>query len=48
MAADIVITTQYTDYMYRIQPGSILTSKNAKHRSESEDLIIDKFLTMIS
>lgn len=48
MAANIVITTQYTDYMYRIRPGSILTSKNAKHRSESEDLIIDKFLTMIS
>lgn len=48
MAANIVITTQYTDYMYRIRPGSILTSNNAKHMSESENLIIDKFLTMIS
>lgn len=48
MAANIVITTQYTDYMYRIRPGSILTSNNAKRMSESEDLIIDNFLTMIS
>lgn len=48
MAAGVVITTQYTDYMYRIRSGSILTSNNAKRMSQSEDLIIDKFITMIS
>lgn len=47
LAAHTVITTDYTDYMYRIRPGSILTSNNAKRMSESEDLIVDKFLNMI-
>lgn len=47
LAARTVITTNYTDYMYRIRPGSILTSNNAKRMSESEDLIVDKFLNMI-
>ena len=43
-----VLTTDYTDYQYRIRPGSILTSNNAKRMSESEEIIIKKFINELS
>jgi glycosyltransferase involved in cell wall biosynthesis len=43
-----VLTTNYTDYQYRIRPGSILTSNNAKRMSESEEIIIKKFINELS
>ncbi|SCA91294.1 putative glycosyltransferase / GT2 [Pseudolactococcus piscium] len=48
LKASKVVTTDYTDYQYRIRPGSILTSNNAKRMSESEEIIIKKFLDELS
>lgn len=43
-----VVTTDYTDYQYRIRPGSILTSNNATLMSESEEIVIKEFLKQLS
>lgn len=43
-----VVTTDYTDYQYRIRPGSILTSNNATRMSESEETVIKEFLKQLS
>lgn len=46
LAAEIVSTISKTNYMYRIRPGSILTSNNAQRRSESEEAVIKKFIKL--
>lgn len=46
LAADIVSTIPATNYMYRIRPGSILTSNNAQRMSDSEAIVIQKFLKL--
>lgn len=43
LKAEKVVTTDYMDYQYRIRPGSILTSNNAKRMSESEEIVIRNF-----
>lgn len=48
LKAEKVVTTDYMDYQYRIRPGSILTSNNAKRMSESEEIVIRKFLKKLS
>lgn len=44
--ADTVVAQNFIDYYYRIRPGSILTTNDKKRMSESEDVVITKFLTM--
>lgn len=46
LAADIIATVSETNYMYRIRPGSILTSNNAQRRSDSEEAVIQKFIKL--
>lgn len=48
LQANRVVTTDYTDYQYRIRPGSILTSNNAARMSESEEIVIKEFLKQLS
>lgn len=48
LKAEKVVTTDYMDYQYRIRPGSILTSNNAKRMSESEEIVIREFLKKLS
>lgn len=46
LAAGIVSTISETNYMYRIRPGSILTSNNAQRMSDSEEAVIQKFIKL--
>lgn len=46
MAASIVASINDANYMYRIRPGSILTSNNAQRMSDSEEIVIKKFIKM--
>lgn len=46
MAADTVSTVSTPNYQYRIRPGSILTTNNAQRMSDSESVVILKFLNM--
>lgn len=46
LAANIVSTISETNYMYRIRPGSILTSNNAQRMSDSEEAVIQKFIKL--
>lgn len=46
LAAELVSTISATNYMYRIRPGSILTSKNAQRMSDSESIVIQKFIEL--
>lgn len=46
LAANIVSTISETNYMYRIRPGSILTSNNTQRMSDSEEAVIQKFIKL--
>lgn len=46
LKAETVVTTNITEYQYRIRPGSILTSNNAQRMSDSEALVIQNFIKL--
>lgn len=46
LKAETVVTTDITEYQYRIRPGSILTSNNAQRMSDSEALVIQNFIKL--
>lgn len=46
LKADTVVTTNCTDYQYRIRPGSILTTNNAQRMSDSEAIVIKNFIEL--
>lgn len=44
--AKTIVAKNFYDYQYQIRPGSILTSANYQRMSDSEELVIAKFLDM--
>lgn len=47
LKAETVTFINDKGYRYRIRPGSILTTRNFQRRSDSEEIVISKFLNLI-